>query len=229
MPKILYICPHLSTGGQPQYTLKQIECFHKENEIFLIEYANLSDIYTIQRDRIKNILGNKYFVLQEDKSLIFELINQINPEVIHFQEIPEFFMADEIAAKIFNKERKYKIICTTHSSNTNPEHIIHIPDKFVLVSEWSKQQFKQRLGIDVDLDIWEYPIQNLKKINKKHAQEKLGFAQNYKHVLNIGLFTPGKNQGEIFNIARILKDEKIKFHFVGNQAVNFQEYWVNFQ
>ena len=48
---------------------------------------------------------------------------------------------------------------------------------------------------------------------------------DYKHVVNIGLFTPGKNQGYAFEIARLLQDYKIKFHFIGNQAPNFEHYW----
>jgi hypothetical protein len=41
----------------------------------------------------------------------------------------------------------------------------------------------------------------------------------------VGLFTPRKNQAYAFDIARKLRDEKIKFHFIGNQADNFQDYW----
>jgi hypothetical protein len=44
-------------------------------------------------------------------------------------------------------------------------------------------------------------------------------------LLNIGLFTHGKNQGYAFEIARLLQDYKIKFHFLGNQASNFINYW----
>jgi hypothetical protein len=42
----------------------------------------------------------------------------------------------------------------------------------------------------------------------------------------VGLFSPGKNQGEIFSIARQLEKYKIKFHFVGNQAMNYEHYWL---
>jgi hypothetical protein len=44
-------------------------------------------------------------------------------------------------------------------------------------------------------------------------------------VLNVGLFTPGKNQGEIFEIAKNFSSENVEFHFVGNQAPNFEHYW----
>ena len=41
----------------------------------------------------------------------------------------------------------------------------------------------------------------------------------------MGLFTQGKNQKEIIEVARLCQDEKIMFHFVGNMAGNFSEYW----
>ena len=134
-------------------------------------------------------------------------------------------MDGNIAREIFNQDRKYKILCTTHSSTTDPEDIIYIPDKFILVSEWSKKQFEERLGLKVDLEVWEYPIEKLRTISKEQARKALGLDDNFKHVLNVGLFTPGKNQKELIEVARKLTGEKIKFHFVGNLAPNFEYYW----
>jgi glycosyltransferase involved in cell wall biosynthesis len=152
------------------------------------------------------------------------IINEINPDIIHLHEVPEFFMKEEIAVDLFNNPtRNYFIVTTTHSSLTTPAALKFYPDKFVLVSEWSRQKFQEQLP-EIPNDIWEYPVEKYFK-DKKLAQELLGLDPEYKHVLNVGLFTPGKNQGEIFEIAKGLKDKKIKFHFVGNQAGNFQEYW----
>ena len=39
--KLLYICPHLSTGGQPQYAYKQIKHFIKEFDIEVVEVKDL--------------------------------------------------------------------------------------------------------------------------------------------------------------------------------------------
>ena len=48
------------------------------------------------------------------------------------------------------------------------------------------------------------------KIDKKdEAKAKLNFDPSYKHVLHVGLFTDGKNQGHIFDVARKLKKYKI--------------------
>ena len=75
----------------------------------------------------------------------------------------------------------------------------------------------------VDSDVIEYPID--KKEIDKEAKDRLGFNDGYKHIINVGLFTPGKNQAYIFEIAKLLSNEKIKFHFIGNQAGNFKHYW----
>ena len=123
--------------------------------------------------------------------------------------------------KIFSKDRNYFIVVTTHGSLTNPDEIIYQPDRYVLVSEWSRKKF-EKLGIQTD--VWQYPIENY-EFDKKAAQKELGFEEGWKHVLNVGLFAPGKNQKEIFDIARELEQYKIKFHFVGNQAMNFEHYW----
>ena len=96
-----------------------------------------------------------------------------------------------------------------------------MPDKFIFVSPFSAETFKD---LGVPFDLIEYPID--KKItNKLESQKRLGLDPEYKHIVNIGLFTSGKNQGYAFEIAKLLEDYKIKFHFVGNQAGNFETYW----
>jgi glycosyltransferase involved in cell wall biosynthesis len=218
--KLLYVCPHLSTGGQPQYTYKQIKHFINDFEIEVVEINNSGgDAYIVQKNRIKSIV--KIYTLGDDKSEILNVINQVNPDIIHFQEIPEFDLAPFILDQIFTKDRNYFIVATTHSSFTNPHEIIYQPDRYVLVSEWSRQQF---IDTDVESMLWEYPVENY-TFDKQYSQSELGLDPNWKHVLNVGLFTPGKNQSEVFAIARQLEKYKIKFHFVGNQAINFEDYW----
>jgi hypothetical protein len=218
--KLLYICPHLSTGGQPQYLYKQVKEFIKDFEIEVVEINNSGgDTYVVQKNRIKSIV--KIYTLGDDKSEILNVINQVNPDIIHFQEIPEFDLAPFILDQIFTKDRNYFIVVTTHGSFTNPREIIYQPDRYVLVSEWSRQQF---IDTGVETQLWEYPVENY-TFDKQYSQSKLGLDPNWKHVLNVGLFTPGKNQSEVFAIARQLEKYKIKFHFVGNQAINFEDYW----
>ena len=141
------------------------------------------------------------------------------------EEIPETFLDRYLLKSIYNEDRDYHIVVTTHTSGTVPSELRFLADKFVLVSTWSKRIFDEHFKGEIPCEIWEYPVENLKP-NKEEAQEILGFEKDWKHVINVGLFTPGKNQGELFNLASLLQRYKIKFHFIGNQADNFSDYWA---
>jgi GR25 family glycosyltransferase involved in LPS biosynthesis len=218
--RLLYICPHLSTGGLPQYTYKQIQSFLQDYDIAVVEINDISgDAFIVQKQKIEEIAT--LYTLGEDKEKIHTIIKDYNPDIIHFQEIPEFELSHEILDKIFDNSRTYNIIVTTHGSNTDPTRLKYHPDRYILVSEWSRERFTQT---GVETDVWEYPVEKY-EYNKSDAKKELDFDPEWKHVLNVGLFTPGKNQKEIFDVARMLESYKIKFHFVGNQAGNFEEYW----
>lgn len=219
--KLLYVAPHLSTGGQPQYLYKQLKHFINEFDIEVVEINNSGgDAFVVQKNRIKSLAI--VHTLGEDKSKILDVIEKFSPDIIHFQEIAQFDLATDILDKIFRKDRPYFIVQTTHGSFTNPSDIVYHPDRYVLVSEWSRRKFEDT---GVETMLWEYPIEDY-KVDRVKAQKELGLDPNWKHVLNVGLFSPGKNQGEIFNIARQMEKYKIKFHFVGNQAMNFEHYWL---
>ena len=221
--KLLYIVPHLSTGGMPQYLLKQIQQFKDEFNIIVVEYNYISADFVVQRNKIKELC--EVITIGEHKSDVVGIIRKEKPDIIHFQEIPETFVDKKYLNEIFDGGRNYNIIITTHSSYTKPEELLYTADKFVLVSEWSRKKFAKYFT-QIECDIWEYPIEYWDG-NKNEAKEIVGFDKEYKHVLHVGLFTDGKNQGDIFELARLCEKEnyKVKFHFVGNQAGNFQFYW----
>jgi glycosyltransferase involved in cell wall biosynthesis len=220
--RILFLAPHMSTGGMPQYLLKKIQTIKNQYDIYLIEYSNASPDYIVQKEQLKRILGNKYYTLHEDKFKIFDIIAEIKPDVIHLEDVPESFMDSDISVQLYgDKNRTYFIVESTHSSLTVPSTLLFHPDKFILPSKWIQQKFTEQLP-QIPNDIWEYPIENYYK-DQKLAQDLLKLDPKQKHVLMVGLFTPGKNQGEIFEIAKQLPE--VQFHFVGNQAPNFAEYW----
>jgi len=219
--KILYVSPHFSTGGLPQYLLKKIESFNDSSDIYCVEYSYYGDAYVVQRNKVISILGDKFISLGDDKSKLIEIISDISPDIIHFEEIVETFIDNDILKIIYGKDRKYFICETCHSSQIEPSVKIYKPDKFAMVSKWIMNKFSI-LGIPSEL--LEYPIEN-KKPNKRLALLDLNLDPNKKHVINVGLFTPGKNQGELINYARALVGFPIEFHFIGNQAPNFYDYW----
>ena len=70
--KLLYVCPHLSTGGQPQYAYKQIKHFIDEFDIEVVEINNSGgNAFVVQKNRIKSLV--EVHTLGEDKSEIIDI------------------------------------------------------------------------------------------------------------------------------------------------------------
>jgi len=222
--KIVFIAPHLSTGGMPQYLVKQIELIKDECEVYCVEWGDVTGgVLVVQRNKMVNLLGDKLITLGEDKNELFTILNRIQPDIVHLQEIPELFMAEEIANKLYKFDRNYILIETSHDSGYNVSNKTHLPDKFLMVSKFQENMY-QNLGIPVD--VVEYPIENkVRTKTREQALRDLGLDPNLKHVINVGLFTPRKNQAEIIEYARMLQNYPIQFHFIGNQADNFKFYW----
>lgn len=224
MKKLVFIAPHLSTGGMPQYLYKQIESLVNDYEIYCLEWDNhTGGKLIVQRNKIESLLGKRLITIGENKNTIIQYIDSIKPDIIHFQEVPEYFMQYEIAEKIYSTHRNYIILETSHDSSFDVSSKLHFPDKFLMVSNYQIKEF-QKLGIPTELV--EYPIED--KVRQKTREQillELGLDPNIKHVINVGLFTPRKNQAEVIEYAKQLKDYPIQFHFIGNQADNFIHYW----
>ena len=212
----------MSTGGCPQVVAKKVELLKDYYNVVVIEYEMLAWSYVVQRNRVINMIGDKFISLSENKEYdLFNAIEDYNPDYIMMEEFPETFMETHITKRLYSPNRTYKIFESTHSSHSQVEWKKYMPDKFIFVSPFSVEIFKD---LCVPIDLIEYPIDK-KTRNKHESQLTLGLDPEYKHVVNIGLFTRGKNQGYAFEIARLLEDYKIKFHFLGNQASNFTDYW----
>jgi hypothetical protein len=222
MKTLLIITPHMSTGGCPQVVAKKVELLSDYYNVVVVEYEMLAWTYVVQRNRVIDMIGDKFISLSENKEYdLFNTIEDYNPDYIMMEEFPETFMETHIIKRLYSSNRTYKIFESTHSSYSQVDWKKFMPDKFIFVSPFSCETFKDLV---IPFDLIEYPIDK-KTPNKTESLNLLGLDPEYKHVLNIGLFTRGKNQGYAFEIARLLQDYKIKFHFLGNQAVNFVDYW----
>ncbi len=222
MKKILIIAPHLSTGGLPQYLTKKIELLKEEFNIYLVEWNDSTGgKLVVQKNKIKNLLPkNNLFTFGEDKTELFNIINKIQPDIIHLEEIPEYFMDDNIARKLYSVDRDYFLVETSHDSSMNTDNKLFFPDKFMFVSNWQIDQYK---NIDIPKILVEYPIEYTLRPDRVSALKRLNLDPSKKHILHIGLFTSRKNQKEFFEYARALPE--YEFHSVGNQADNFKWYW----
>ena len=237
--KLLFIAPHLSTGGMPQFLLKRIEALiDQEYELHVVEFSNYSNDFVVQKNKLKQLLGkNLHLVstgvsLEERESRLLGLIDSINPSIIHIEECPESFdngnkISDQTLSIIYRKDRPYQIIETCHNIWMNHSMKKVQPNSYMYVTPYHPQNNFSESGCSGS--VVEYPIENFKPTpeQKQEAKLKLGLDDRI-HILNVGLWTPGKNQGEGVEIARITEQRypgRFQFHFVGNQAVNFKSYW----
>jgi glycosyltransferase involved in cell wall biosynthesis len=223
MRKLLIITPHLSTGGAPQVTANKVKLLLNHFDILLVEHALVAWKFVVQRNRIIEMLGqDKFKSLGEEKfKELKNIVEAFSPDVISMEEFPEMFMDKEMSDWLYRDERKYKIVETTHDSSFNPKNKLYHPDKFVFVSPYNSLKYTH---LPTPYEIIEYPVDK-KTQTKEEIRRKLGLQEGYKHIIIVGLFTPRKNQKYAFELCDKLFQYKLKFHFIGNQAENFQNYW----
>ena len=222
MKKLLFIAPHLSTGGLPQYLTKKIELLKDEFDIHLVEWVDCTGgVLVVTRNKVTQLVApDKFYTLDDNKQRLIDIINDIQPDIIHLEEIPEFFMDDNIAQQIYTQDRNYKIVETSHDSSYNTDNKKFYPDKFMFVSQWQINQYKD---LDIPKVLVEYPIEYIERPNREEALKELGLDPNKKHILHVGLYTSRKNQAEFFEYAKSLPE--YEFHSLGNRADNFKWYW----
>ena len=219
--RILYLAPHLSTGGMPQFLLKRIQELKALNlaEICVVEYQCHSLDYVVQRNQIIDLVP--VYTLYEDKMELFQIIQQFNPDVIHIDEMSER-MDRKMINKLYSNDRKYRIVETCHDVSFNPVvEKVYTPDAYAFCTPYHLDTF----DVPGHKEVIEYPINpiNVSDAEKLQAKEQLRMDNLKKHVINVGLWTSGKNQGEGLELARKMPD--VEFHFIGNQAGNFKDYW----
>jgi FkbM family methyltransferase len=223
--RLLFIAPHLSTGGMPQYLYKQIITLLEDFDVYCIEWDNVTGgVLVVQRNRILEALGDRLITLGENKENLLLHIKVIKPDIIHLQEIPEMFMGYGLAEKLYNDPgRTYKIIETSHDSSYDVTKKSHFPDKFMMVSQYQIETYKK---LNIPCELVEYPIEyKVRTKTREGLMSELGLDPSKKHVITVGLFTPRKNQAEVVEYAKMLEKYPIQFHFIGNQADNFKHYW----
>ena len=129
--KLLYLTPHLSTGGQPQFVLKRIEELQKfkdQIEIFLVEYSQFSNTYVVQRDKIIDILDEGHFFSLGDttdtkkKYELIDIIKNNNIDIVHSEEMLEGFESFNkiplpLLNQLYSNDRTWKMVETCHNFN----------------------------------------------------------------------------------------------------------------
>ena len=225
--KVLFLAPHLSTGGMPAFLLRRIELLQKytDTDVYVVEYQNYSDEYVVQKNKIEKLCN--LFTLLEDKMKLMDIIKNNNIDVVHIDEMIEGFdgyntVPEELMKALYAPDRTWRIIETCHNVWFNPDQNKRFhPDAYAFCTPYHLETFANMPSAKYVL---EFPIADRRdNYNWQDAMMDLGFDGSKEHVVNVGLWTQGKNQKEAVEIARRMPD--VQFHFVGNQAVNFQDYW----
>ena len=224
--RVLFLAPHLSTGGMPAFLLKRIKALQYTYDIYVVEYSNYSDDYTVQKDEIKSIVKN-FYTLGPNKLEVIDIIKNNKIDVVHIDEMIENIdiyneIPKELLNQLYSNERTWRIIETCHNVTFNPSDKVYIPDAYAFCTPHHLKTFKH---LPENYNVITFPIERnyYTKSKRDFAKHLLNWDKSKQHVVNIGLWTPGKNQGEGIEIARMFPE--VEFHFVGNQAVNFKEYW----
>ena len=215
--KVLFVAPHLSTGGMPAFLLRRIQALQEyaNVEIYVVEYANHSDHFVVQKDQIKDLVKH-FWTLGEDKSELIHIIKNNSIDVVHVEEMVEDGWnnwPESLREALYASDRTWRMVETCHNIIFKPdiEKRFH-PDSYMFCTPHHLKTFA---NMPSPKYVVEYPIE-------KKEGTRFMFGES-KHVLNVGLWTPGKNQGEAVELAKQMPD--VHFHFVGNQAGNFQHYW----
>ena len=235
--KLLFLAPHLSTGGMPGFLLRRIELLQAhcpELEIFIVEHGFYGDSYVVQRNKIKEILPeNHFWSLGDDKMKLIQILKDNQIDIVHVDEMIEGFdnfnkVSNELMKELYSNDRTWRMVETCHNVWFDPSvHKIYHPDAYAFCTPYHKEiRFKD---VPSYSEVLEFPIEKMFRTNEEQliSQKKLELDVNKTHVINVGLWTSGKNQVEGVEIARLLEksNPEIQFHFIGNQAPNFKEYW----
>jgi glycosyltransferase involved in cell wall biosynthesis len=219
-----------------------------EYEVHVVEFTQYFLGFNVQRKRIIEMLGEDNFhtlggleyqhgnqtydEYVEKRMGLWELIKKIKPDVVHFNEVPELFLdlvnphrglPEELGKKIYSEDRDYLIFETTHDSMWDAKNNkVWLPDKFLFVSNWHVKVYED---FNIPMEVIDISIEKKDRPNRSEVLEELGFDPEYKHVLNVGLWSSRKNQGEIVDIAKLMVNDKVMFHFIGNLSADFIDYW----
>ena len=82
----------------------------------------------------------------DKKEELINLINKINPDFIHLEEIPEYFLPNEISDLIYTNNRNYKIFETSHDSSFEPEK------RKIYVYTWEEPEKVAYVGLTCDVE-----------------------------------------------------------------------------
>ena len=150
MKKILFIAPHLSTGGLPQFLLKKIQSLINDYEIYCVEYDDITGgVLVVQRKQLQKICGGRFYTLSSNKFELFKLIDDIKPDIIHLEDVAEYFINKDYNSNtnllddLYDPKHPWKIVETPHDHFkwVNHTNKIYKPDGYAFVIGRDQKNF----------------------------------------------------------------------------------------
>jgi len=127
---------HISTGGMPQFVLKRIQTlldYAESFEIFVVEYEDYGKLFPVQRDQIISLLANNFYILDNDKMRVMDIIKDNGIDIVHLDEMPESMDNDALFNELYCNDRTWRIVETCHNSNFRPlDSKRYHPDMYAL-------------------------------------------------------------------------------------------------
>ena len=231
----------------PQFLLKRIEAIKQytpDIEVFVYEWEHTSINYTIQRDKIVKLVGDNFFscgYIQDNNSNgwaekqnnIIDYCYEKRIDIIHIEDVAEYFINKDynsnknLLRDLYDPKHPWKIIETPHDHYkwVNKTTKIYKPDGYAFVIDHNHSH-------NADLStVIQYPMDH--SIICEETREDILSEGGWRltgenHIVNVGLWQPDKNQKYAIELARKCWDKygwTYIFHFVGNQAPNFEHYW----
>jgi len=144
--KVLFLAPHLSTGGMPGFLLKRIQALQSYTpslELYVVEYQNLSEEYVVQKNLIKQIIpATHFFTLGQNKLELIDIIKTNQIDIVHVDDMVESLnfdqsIQDDLINALYVNDRTWRVIETCHNVSFQPQlNKIFNPDAYAFCSPW---------------------------------------------------------------------------------------------
>ena len=203
---VLFLAPHLSTGGMPAFLLKRIEALstYTNVNLFVLEWCNYSHTFVVQKEKIIELVGENYFNFGDlytpekgihgSKEDLIEFLYEKNIDIVHIEEIPEGFDSfnpfdQKLLKKLYSKKHPWRIVETCHNMYFKPDTSkLFEPDGYACVTPHHvNTTFKNSKS---PKELITFPIDN--SIEYSGTRDSLLNEMGYKlkgefHIINIGL------------------------------------------
>jgi hypothetical protein len=145
---IVFFSP--ADAGNKKRLVSRIESLSSTHELTLLVWSDFHKVVNeLGLDWISRKFGPRIYGLMDGGGSIQELIKSTGPDLLHFSDIPEKFMNENMLLHIFG-QREYQISESVGADNQETSTVKFIPDKFIFEDTATLQKF---LPIAKDFDM----------------------------------------------------------------------------